>query len=75
MDQFMIDVTEIPDASLNDTVTIFGEDGDETITADEIAEIASTIGYEIVCLITPRVPRIYKKNGKIFAEDRLLNKE
>ena len=75
MDQFMIDVTEIPDASLNDTVTIFGEDGDEAITADEIAETASTIGYEIVCLITPRVPRIYKKNGKIFAEDRVLDKE
>lgn len=75
MDQFMIDVTEIPDTSLNDTVTIFGEDGDEAITADEIAETASTIGYEIVCLITPRVPRIYKKNGKIFAEDRVLDKE
>lgn len=72
MDQMMVDVSEIPQAALNDVVTIFGEDGEQTITADEVAELASTIGYEIVCLIPPRVPRIYLKNRKVYATDTFV---
>ena len=48
-----------------DTVTIFGTDGSETITADEVAEKAQTIGYELICGIAPRVPRVYLKNGEV----------
>lgn len=58
MDQLMIDVTGI-DVKAGDVATVFGYDGDERITADDIAEICNTIGYEIVCNITKRVPRIY----------------
>lgn len=65
MDQFMVDVTHIPGVQPGDTVTIFGTDGNVTITADEVAAKAQTIGYELVCGITPRVPRVYLKNGEV----------
>jgi len=64
MDQFMVDVSHIPGVCAGDTVTIFGNDGDVTITADEVAEKAQTIGYELICGIAPRVPRVYLKNGE-----------
>lgn len=56
MDQMMIDVTDVPDAALYDEVTLIGEG----YTADDMARDISTIGYEIVCDISARVPRIYK---------------
>lgn len=59
MDQLMIDVSDIPDAKEGDVVTLFGKDGNESITADELADIYGSIGYEIVCGISPRVPRIF----------------
>ena len=65
MDQFMVDVTHIPGVCTGDVVTIFGTDGSETITADEVAAKAQTIGYELVCGIAPRVPRVYLKNGEV----------
>jgi len=46
-------------ASVGDTVTWLGADGDETITADDLAAIMGTINYEVFCLIGPRVPRDY----------------
>lgn len=58
MDQLMIDVTDVPGVREGDVVTLFGTDGDEQITADQLAELIGTIGYEIVCGISPRVPRI-----------------
>lgn len=64
MDQFMCDVTHIPDVKAGDTVTLIGTEGNETITADDIAEAIGTIGYEIVCGITARVPRIIVKGGQ-----------
>ena len=72
MDQFMVDVTHIPDVKPGDTVTIFGTDADETITADEAAETAGTIGYELICGITARVPRVYLKDGEVESIARLL---
>lgn len=63
MDQFMCDVTHIPDVKAGDTVTLIGTEGNETITADDIADSTGTIGYEIVCGITSRVPRVILKNG------------
>lgn len=59
MDQFMIDVTDVPFIKVGDRVILMGSDGDESITPDEIAEKCGTIGYEIVCGISSRVPRIY----------------
>ena len=65
MDQFMVDVTHIPGVCTGDVVTIFGTDGNETITADEVAEKAQTIGYELVCGIAPRVPRVYLRSNQV----------
>ena len=72
MDQFMVDVTHIPGVCTGDVVTIFGTDGSETITADEVADKAQTIGYELVCGIAPRVPRVYLKNGEVDSLVRTL---
>ena len=72
MDQFMVDVTHIPGVSAGDVVTIFGTDGEVTITADEVAEKAQTIGYELICGVAPRVPRVYLKNGEVDSIVRTL---
>ncbi len=63
MDMLMIDVSEVQDEVKNgDIVTFFG--GDCPITVEAIAKQCGTIGYEIVCGISRRVPRIYKKGGE-----------
>ena len=59
MDQMMADVTDIPGAAPGDTVTLMGRDGDERITAEEIAAWAGTISYEILLAATGRVPRVW----------------
>ena len=63
MDMVMVDVTEIPGVSLDDEVVLIGTQGEEIITAEEVADIAGTISYEILCTISSRVPRIYRKSG------------
>lgn len=72
MDQFMIDVTHVPDARVGDTVTIFGRDGDDEITADDVADLVGTIGYEVTCLVTLRVPRVYIRDGEVIEVHRPL---
>ena len=72
MDQFMVDVTHIPGVCSGDVVTIFGTDGDASITADEVAAKAQTIGYELICGIAARVPRVYLKNGEVDSVARAL---
>lgn len=59
MDQLMLDVSDIEDVKEGDVVTLFGTDGEKTITADDLAELCGSIGYEIVCGISSRVPRIF----------------
>ena len=59
MDQLMIDVSDVPEAKAGDIVTLIGKEGDDRITADDLAQIYGTIGYEVVCGISKRVPRIY----------------
>jgi len=63
MDQMMVDVTEIPNVSVDDPVTLIGCDGDETITAEDLARWADTIDYEIATGFARRLPRIYYRNG------------
>ena len=60
MDQFMVDVTNVPDVKQGDEVVLIGKQGENEITVDEIADIDGTINYEIVCGINKRVPRIYR---------------
>ncbi len=59
MDTLMIDVTDIPEASVGDEVVLIGRQGAEEILPDEIASNGGTINYEIVCKISPRVTRIF----------------
>ncbi len=63
MDQFMVDVTDLPEADLYDEVTLFGFDGGTLLDTDEIAEKAGTIGYELICSVSERVPRIFVDKG------------
>ena len=64
MDQLMVDVTDIPDVKLDDTVTLVGRDGSEEITVEQIAAAADSFNYEFVCGISRRVPRIYCRGRK-----------
>lgn len=57
MDQFMVDVTNIPDVQVGQEVVLIGKSGDIEITADDMAHLIGTIGYEIVCNIAERVSR------------------
>ena len=59
MDQFMADVTGIPGVAMGTEVVLIGKSGNEVITADDMAQWAGTIGYEIVCNISGRVERTY----------------
>ena len=65
MDQFMIDVTDIPDAAEGDIVTLIGREGEERITIEELGELSGRFHYELACCIGKRVPRVYLKSGKI----------
>ena len=68
MDQFMVDVTEIPDVKTGDEVTLLGKDGDEVISADTLGDLSGRFSYEFVCNISKRVPRIYIRDGKECGE-------
>ncbi len=62
MDQFMADVTDIPETAFMDRVVLVGRDGDEEITVDELAALSGRFNYEFVCCLGKRIPRIYKKS-------------
>jgi alanine racemase len=64
MDQCLCDVTHIPGLSMGDEAILIGRQGNEEITADDVAEKIGTIPYEILCAINARVPRIYRKGDK-----------
>ncbi|MCD8216333.1 MAG: alanine racemase [Clostridiales bacterium] len=64
MDQFMIDVSEIPSVEMGDQVILLGEEAGLKIDADELARLANTISYEVLCAVSKRVPRLYIKEGK-----------
>ncbi len=57
MDQTILDVTDLPDVEMGDEVVLIGEQGEERITAYDLADAIGTIPYEITCAIHARVPR------------------
>ncbi|MDR0947256.1 MAG: alanine racemase [Ruminococcus sp.] len=67
MDQTVVDITNIPDVKINTPVTIIGKNGGISLTADDLAQISGTIGYEITCGIGLRVPRVIKRGGEVVA--------
>ncbi|WP_058486268.1 alanine racemase [Defluviitalea phaphyphila] len=73
MDQFMVDVTHIPNVKIGDEVILMGQQEDKIITAEEIAKKIGTINYEIICVVGKRIPRVYKKNKEIIKEINYIN--
>ena len=65
MDQFMVDVSLIPEAVQSDEVTLIGRDGEESITMEELGELSGRFNYELACCLNKRVPRIYTRDGKV----------
>ena len=62
MDLTMLDVGAVPGARVGDEVVIFGRQGSESISADDLARALNTINYEIVCDLTARVSKVYMRN-------------
>lgn len=67
MDQFMVDVTDIPEVKMGDEVILIGSAGEETITMEEVGELSGRFNYEFVCNLGKRIPRVFRRNGKIIA--------
>ncbi|WP_035292370.1 alanine racemase [Clostridium sp. KNHs214] len=65
MDQCMIDITDVEDVKVGTDVILIGETEEIKFNAEDAAEILGTISYEVVCMISKRVPRVYIKDGKI----------
>jgi alanine racemase len=59
MDMIAVDLTDLPETREGDEVIILGESAHCRVTADDWASILETIPYEVLCGITPRIPRIY----------------
>ena len=59
MDQFVVDCGPDPSIGVGDEVVLIGGQGDEHITAEDMAAVLGTIGYEVVCDLSPRVERRY----------------
>lgn len=76
MDQTMIDVTDLPQVEIGDEVVLWGRQGKEEITAEEIAEKIGTINYEIVNMPDKkRVPKLFIKNGRPWKIKTMLGKK
>lgn len=65
MDQFMVDVTDIPEAQVDDPVTLIGREGEAEIRVEDLARLGGGFHYEIVCDIGKRVPRVYMRLGEV----------
>jgi alanine racemase len=79
MDYLMVDVSSIPGARRGDEVVLYGRQGEEQITVEEIAGQIGTINYELLCAINKRVPRFYFREGKLtsiqdLTGDRIFKK-
>lgn len=67
MDQFMVDITHIPEARQGDRVTLLGFDGNDHISAELLGELSGRFNYELVCDLGKRLPRVYLQDGKIIS--------
>ena len=67
MDQFMVDVTEIPEAETGTEVTLFGEG----LPLEELCDWSGRFHYEFVCCITKRVPRVYLRGGRAVRPEEI----
>ncbi len=65
MDQFVVDVSDIPGVKLEDEVVLVGSQGKMSIPAEEVGSLAGTINYEVTTSLLPRIPRVYCKSGRV----------
>lgn len=65
MDQCMVDASDFEDVNVGDEVILFGDGSMNEPIADELASSLGTVNYEIVCMISRRVPRVYIKDNRI----------
>lgn len=70
MDQFMVDVTAIPEAKEGDEVTLIGRDGTEELTMEELGALSGRFNYELACDLGKRIPRIYYKDGRMYTTEK-----
>jgi alanine racemase len=68
MDQMVVDVSDIREAAPEDEVVLMGTDGEDRITAEDIAAWSGTISYEILLSVGSRVERVFRTSNEI-AED------
>ena len=64
MDQFMIDVTDIPNVEVGSEVVLIGKSGNNELTMEKVSEEAYSFNYELPCRVARRVVRVYYKDGK-----------
>lgn len=70
MDQFMVNVTDIPGVKTGDEVILIGSAGEETITMEEVGGLSGRFNYEFACDLGKRIPRVYLQKGKtVTAKD------
>ena len=70
MDQFMVDVTELPEIKEGEKVTLIGKDGSEEITVEQLCDLYGGFRYEMICDIGKRVPKeYYLKGEQIYSKD------
>jgi alanine racemase len=67
MDQFMVDVTDLEDVKPGDEVVLIGKQGLSEISVDEMASWLNTINYEVTCMVSKRITRVYYENKKIVS--------
>ena len=67
MDMLMADVSDIPGASAGDEAALIGRQGNDAISAEEVADLSGTISYEVLAAIAARVPRLYVRGGRVVA--------
>jgi alanine racemase len=60
MDLTTIDLTEVAGAAVGDEVVLWGESGGEVISVNDVARLAQTISYEMLCTVGKRVPRVIR---------------
>ncbi len=70
MDQFVVEISGIKDVQPGDEVVLIGRQGDDVLSAEEVAAWGETINYEVVTQLMPRVPRIYLRGGEIVSITR-----
>ena len=68
MDQFMVDVSDIPEAVEGCLVTLIGRDGKEEITMEQLGDLSGRFNYELACDLGKRIPRVYYEGKEICSD-------